>query len=204
MASDPSIGSSRTFPMSADLQSRLTELAAGADRAEIMEFYDSLAAVQIEQMIGSWRGAGLPTGHVFDGLLEQFGWHGKRLDSPEDAHPLVFRGETGRLFSIDPSRIPMSLLMDHIDLARSSFGAGFFRLSSRMFATDKPKARLRMTQYRGVVSATMIYDALPINDVFRAVGPDTLVGAMDMRGVDQPFMFLLQRERPSCGASPAP
>jgi hypothetical protein len=26
-----------------------------------------------------------------------------------------------------------------------------------------------MTEYRGVVSATMIYDALPINDVFRKV-----------------------------------
>ena len=183
--------------MSADLQSRLTELEAGADRPEIMEFYDSLPAVQIEQMIGSWRGSGLPTGHTFDGLLEQFGWHGKRFDSPEDAHPLVFLGEKGKLFSIDPSRIPMSLLMDHIDLARGRLGAGFFRLSSRMFATDKPKARLRMTRYRGVVSATMIYDALPINDVFRAVGPDTLVGAMDMRGVDQPFMFLLRRERRS-------
>jgi hypothetical protein len=50
--------------MSADLQSRLTELEAGADRLEIMEFYDSLPAVQIEQMIGSWRGSGLPRPYV--------------------------------------------------------------------------------------------------------------------------------------------
>jgi Domain of unknown function (DUF4334) len=51
-----------------------------------------------------------------------------------------------------------------------------------------------MTEYLGVVSAPMIYDALPINDVFRAVGADTVVGAMDMRGFEQPFMFLLRRQ----------
>jgi hypothetical protein len=40
----------------------------------------------------------------------------------------------------------------------------------------------------------MIYDALPINDLFRAAGPDTLVGAMDMRGLADPFFFILRRE----------
>jgi GXWXG protein/Domain of unknown function (DUF4334) len=182
--------------MAADPQSRLAELEASADRIEIMRFYDSLPAATIEQMIGSWRGNGLPTGHIFDGLLEKFRWHGKRFDSPEAAHPLVFRDDRGRPFSIDPSRIPISILMARIDLARSNAAAGLFRLFSRMFATDKPQARLRMTEYRGVVSATMIYDALPINDIFRAVGPGTLVGAMDMRGFEQPFMFLLRREAP--------
>jgi hypothetical protein len=182
--------------MTTDLQSRLTEVEASADRTQLMNFYDSLPAASIDQMIGNWRGAGLPTGHVFDGLLEQFGWHGKRFDSPEDAHPLVLRGQNGRLFPIDPSRIPISMLIHHLDLVRSSAAARLFRLSSWIFATDKPQARLRMMKYRDIVSATMIYDTLPINDIFRAVGPDTLVGAMDMRGVEQPFMFLLHREAP--------
>ena len=35
-----------------------------------------------------------------------------------------------------------------------------------MLRTDEPKAWLRMTEYRGVVSATMIDDSLPINDIF--------------------------------------
>jgi GXWXG protein/Domain of unknown function (DUF4334) len=185
--------------MTIDLEYRLKELEANADRIRTMELYDSLPAATIDQMIGSWRGGGLTTGHMFDGLLEQFGWHGKRFDSPEDAHPLVFRGDNGKLFSFNPSLMPISMLIRHIDLARSSAAAGLFRRCSRIFLTDKPQARLRMTQYRGIVSATMIYDALPINDIFRAVGPDTLVGAMDMRGFEQPFMFLLRREAP--GAS---
>jgi hypothetical protein len=45
----------------------------------------------------------------------------------------------------------------------------------------------------------MCYDALPINDVFRKVDDDTLVGAMDMRGLDAPFMFVLRRERDADG-----
>jgi hypothetical protein len=44
-----------------------------------------------------------------------------------------------------------------------------------------------MTEYRGVVSATMIYDALPINDVFRKVEDGTVLGAMDFRLIRQPF-----------------
>jgi hypothetical protein len=51
-----------------------------------------------------------------------------------------------------------------------------------------------MVEYRGVVSGTMVYDALPINDHFRAVDDDTLLGAMDLRGLADPFLFVLRRE----------
>jgi hypothetical protein len=57
-------------------------------------------------------------------------------------------------------------------------------------------------EYRGVVTAAMSYDQLPIIDVFRSVDADTLVGAMDMRGLEQPFLFVLRREpnQPSAGS----
>jgi hypothetical protein len=45
-----------------------------------------------------------------------------------------------------------------------------------------------------VLTATLCYDALPINDVFRKVDDDTLVGAMDLRGLEMPFMFVLRRD----------
>jgi hypothetical protein len=45
-----------------------------------------------------------------------------------------------------------------------------------------------------VVTATMSYDALPINDVFRKVDNDTVLGAMDLRGLQMPLMFVLRRE----------
>ena len=52
-------------------------------------------------LLGSWRGSEVPTGHPFDGLLELYGWWGKRFDGPDEAHPLVFEDARGR-FSVDP------------------------------------------------------------------------------------------------------
>jgi Domain of unknown function (DUF4334) len=40
----------------------------------------------------------------------------------------------------------------------------------------------------------MIYDSLPINDIFRKVDDDTVLGAMDLRLTPQPFFFILRRE----------
>ena len=42
----------------------------------------------------------------------------------------------------------------------------------------------------------MIYDARPINDVFKRVDADTALGLMDMRGLDKPFFFVLRRRSP--------
>ena len=50
-----------------------------------------------------------------------------------------------------------------------------------------------MTEHRGVVTATMIYDALPILDAFRLVDDDTVLGVMDLRRAP-PFVFSLARD----------
>ena len=47
--------------------------------------------------------------------------------------------------------------------------------------------------YRGKVSATMVYDYLPINDAFRKVNDDTVLGVMDLKNSSQPFFFILKR-----------
>ena len=39
--------------------------------------------------------------------------------------------------------------------------------------TRKARARLRTTRYRGTDTATMVYDQLPINDVFHRISDDT-------------------------------
>jgi hypothetical protein len=63
-----------------------------------------------------------------------------------------------------------------------------------LLGTTSPKARLRTTRYRGVDTATMIYDQLPINDVFRALHDDAVLGAMDLRGFTTPYFFVLKRD----------
>jgi hypothetical protein len=64
-----------------------------------------------------------------------------------------------------------------------------------MFKTDSSQARIRMMEYRQKISATMIYDNLPINDIFRKVDDNTLLGLMDFKGQPQPFFFVLKRDR---------
>jgi hypothetical protein len=49
-------------------------------------------------------------------------------------------------------------------------------------------------EYRGKVSATMIYDYLPINDTFRKVDDNTVLGIMDDKQSSQPFFFILKRD----------
>jgi hypothetical protein len=173
---------------------KLHALEQGTTQQAAMAYYDTLAPARIEDLIGAWRGSEVPTAHPFDGLLAAFGWHGKRFDGPDEAHPLLFDDGKGGVVSINPSLMPMSLTIRYAGIVRSPLAQPLFRLVRPLLATRSPRARLRMTEYRGVVSATMSYDALPINDVFRKVDGDTLLGAMDMRGVDAPFVFVLRRE----------
>jgi len=54
-------------------------------------------------------------------------------------------------------------------------------------------ARLRQVGYRGVVTATMIYDRHPIMDHFKHVNDDVVMGVMDRKGDDLPLYFYLTR-----------
>jgi uncharacterized protein DUF4334/GXWXG protein len=175
--------------------STIATLERGATAEEALCFFDSLPPMAATGMIGSWRGGGLRTGHPLDGMLEVFGWRGKRFDGPEAVHPLIF-GKPGALFSVNPSLAPLGLVLRYGRFIRYPAVAPIARLALGFLRTDKPKARLRMTEFRGVTTATMVYDSLPINDVFRSVDADTALGLMDRRGDEAPgyFYFVLRRE----------
>ena len=172
----------------------LAEHGDGVDAAEALAFFDSLPAVSVGELIGRWRGSGLPTGSPLDGLLEAYGWYGKEFLDEESVHPLLFRDRSGAPRPVDPGWLPMPLLRDYAGFAHFwVFRAAFAGLRPLLWTTQ-PKARLRTIEHRGVVTAAMVYDALPVIDVFRRVSPDVLLGAMDMRGLPNPFLFLLRRD----------
>jgi hypothetical protein len=52
----------------------------------------------------------------------------------------------------------------------------------------------------------MIYDHLPVHDAFRRVDERTVLGLMDEKGVERPYLFLLEREgdQPADTSSPPP
>ncbi len=67
----------------------------------------------------------------------------------------------------------------------------------KLLKTKDSKARLRMTEFRGTISATMIYDEKPIHDVFRKIDENTVLGWMDLKQQAQPYFFILQRDNQS-------
>ena len=166
----------------------------GAEAHDALAFFDRLPAVAPDEMLGRWRGSGLPTGSSLDGLLEAYGWYGKEFVDADTVHPLLFRGRDGRPRPVDPAMVPLSVLRTAPGVAHSRVLRRVFPGVRPLLHTDKPKARLRALEHRGVVTAAMVYDALPIIDVFRRVTADQVLGLMDMRGLPEPFFFLLDRD----------
>ncbi|UUZ58475.1 DUF4334 domain-containing protein [Nocardioides sp. B-3] len=108
-------------------------------------------------------------------------------------HPLLFRGRGGEVFAVEPRKAPLGLAprLPTAVVARSGKAVAALEPVLR---TDKHRARLRAVEHRGVVTAAMVYDHLPIIDVFRRVDADTLLGVMDLRGMP-PYVFVLTREQ---------
>jgi hypothetical protein len=173
---------------------RLAALERGCTLDEALAFFDSLPPVTTEQLRGRFRGSEFPTGHPMEGLLEQFGWYGKEFVDEETVHPLLFRDASGKVFKVDPRKLPVELA-SRVPRVGGSVARHAFSALEPVIGTSKPRARLRNVEYRGKVSATIIYDHLPIHDYFRRVDDDTILGVMDRRGVERPFFFVLRRDR---------
>jgi Domain of unknown function (DUF4334)/GXWXG protein len=159
---------------------------------EALQLFDELEPVDIEFMLGRWQGSGFPTHHPMDGLLEAFNWYGKEFVSAEHVHPLLF-SDGNSIFKVDPNPTVMNLGLS-FPLPKNEAMKPIYSSMNKLLKTEESKARIRMMEYRGKVSATMIYDYLPINDVFRKVDNNTVLGLMDYKSVPQPFFFTLKRE----------
>lgn len=171
----------------------LAGISAGATPAAALAVFDRLPPMPANAMLGAWVGSEVTTGHPLDGALGAFHWHGKRFDSSEAVHPLVMRGG----FSLNPTYMPLAALQRWTKLFTQPLVAALLRPMLRLMSTRTPQARLRTTEFRGVSTATMVYDRQPINDVFRRIDDDTVLGLMDQRGdaAPQVFFFVLRRER---------
>lgn len=165
----------------------------GLSAEAALDAFDGLPVIAPDEMIGSWRGSELPTGHPLDGLLALYGWRGKRFEDAERVHPLLFE-HGGRIAAVDPARLPLGAALTLPHLSRTDKAVELFRASLPLWRTRRPKARLRAVEHRGLVSAAMIYDDLPIIDHFRRADADRVLGLMDFRRTPRPFFFLLKRE----------
>ncbi|RMI33416.1 DUF4334 domain-containing protein [Nocardia stercoris] len=173
---------------------QLAALEPATTTEDALKLFDQLPAVRSADVLGGWVGRELATGHPMDGVLAASGWYGKRFDDVDSVHPMLFKSGNGRIWAADPRRLPLGLVgkvsPQFVEKARRATAV----LVDSAVETTKHRARLRDLEYRGVVSAAMVYDHLPIIDTFRRVDENTLLGAMDQRGVEQPYFFVLVRD----------
>ena len=160
---------------------------------ELTNIFDQLEPVSIDQMIGRWQGSEFVTGHYIEGALATSGWYGKEFRDAESVHPLVYYADKNRTktFQINPMLTSFHPLL--INLMKKNYAHSIVRAVKWLVGTKRYTARLRMQEYRGKVSATMIYDALPICDVFRKIDDNRVLGVMDLRGMEEPYFFMLER-----------
>lgn len=159
-----------------------------ASTADMLKVYDELAPATLEYMKGRWKGYEIATGHQMDGLLVPSGWYGKAFISEEEVHPLVFFGNK-ELYAVNPKHIPLDIKFPKSDLL------GFLiKLARPFLQTRKSKARLRMVEHRGQVRATMLYDDKAIYDHFAIIDDNTVLGCMDLKGVPQPYFWVMERD----------
>jgi hypothetical protein len=174
----------------------LSDWQAGPiSRTDALAHFDVLPSVEPEAMIGRWRGAGLPTGHPLDGVLESLGWYGKAFESADSVHPLLFQTRSGEVIPLDPRYMPVNIALRWPALASSAPVRAAFTAGRPLLRTHHSAAILRAVNFRGKRSAAMIYARKPIIDHFRSIDDDRVLGLMEIRGMERPFFFLLTREQ---------
>jgi len=167
--------------------------AAKTTTETALQLFDALETVNLDFMLGRWQGSGLHTSHPIDGLLEASNWYGKEFIDSENVHPLLFLDAQGKIIKVAPNPMLVNWALE-FPLIKNDFMKPWLTLASSLLKTESSQARLRMMAYREKVSATMIYDYLPINDSFRKVDDNTVLGIMDWKGLPQPFFFVLKRD----------
>jgi len=171
---------------------RLNMLEPRCTAEDALAFFDALPTLPADEIRGRWAGRELRTGHPWDGLLTASGWYGKRFDDAEAVHPLLFQTPSGTVFPVDPGRIPLRLAQP-LPVTAISAARRCLDLAMPLVRAHAPKARLRNVEHRDKITAAMVYDQLPIIDVFRRVDDTTLLGLMDMRAFRLPYFFVLSR-----------
>lgn len=167
----------------------IRELSGSPTQTALADAFDALAPAGVGMLTGFWKAdpgyAETPGGR----LLIESGWWGARFVDQETVHPLLFRtGDGDGLFAADLLRV-LALLGD---------GAQDLSARREQVETSAPIGRVRMIEYRGVVTATLVYDQVPVLDYLRVVDNDTMVAAVEGRGmVERPAYALLRRCKPA-------
>ncbi|MBX5165450.1 MULTISPECIES: GXWXG domain-containing protein [unclassified Rhizobium] len=156
-------------------------------------WFDGLPPVLPAEMVGLWRGEGIPSGHPLDGVLENLQWFGKRFHPDLRADALLFQWRPGRLVPIEPSFFPIRLSLRLARFGRSFVARNWFSYLQKAFRARGTTASVKLQAVDVEETAAMVYDRQPIVDYFRRIGDDELAGMMVVEGDDRRYFFRLRR-----------
>lgn len=158
-----------------------------------LEVFLSLPSIEPSELVGLWNGHGIPTGHPFDGVLENLGWFGKRFRPDMRADALLFRSGERPPIAIDPARIPLRLTLRFHTVGRTRVVRSLFSHLQRALRAEGPVAAVKTMSFGGTASAAMVYDHQPIVDHFRRIDQHRVMGAMTIMGDERIYFFELER-----------
>ncbi|MEU9125131.1 DUF4334 domain-containing protein [Streptomyces sp. NPDC048506] len=81
---------------------RVADIRAAGDAVstgDLEAVWSALPAVRPEDILGSWKGYAVATGHRVEAMLKEAKWYGKNFKSISDVHPLICRDADGQLYS---------------------------------------------------------------------------------------------------------
>ncbi|WP_042777228.1 GXWXG domain-containing protein [Sinorhizobium fredii] len=174
----------------------------GDQQKDVATWFRSLALVQPDEMIGLWRGTGIPSGHPLDGVLENLNWFGKRFHPGMRADALLFQGRPGRLVPIEPGYLPIGLAIKFAPFGRTFVARIWFSYLQKVIRARGTTASLRLHALGGVETAAMVYDRQPIVDYFRRIDRDEIAGMMCVQGDTRRYFFKLRMvDSPTVGVA---
>lgn len=102
--------------------------------------FQFLSPLEPREIVGLWRGRGIPTGHPLDGVLENLGWFGKRFNADMRAHALLFWSGKRRLIALDPGIVPLRLALRFHKVGRMRIARNLFSHLQRGLRAKGPVA----------------------------------------------------------------
>jgi hypothetical protein len=160
------------------------------------KWFQALQPLRPEEIVGLWRGVGIPSDHPLDGVLENLQWFGKRFHADLRADALLFQWRPGRLVAINPAYLPIAMVIRFASFGRTAIARNWFSHLQKVVRARAPTATLmpRMTDFGE--TAAMIYDNQPITDYLRRIDEREIAGMMCVAGDDRRYFFRLRKVDP--------
>ncbi|TAZ68035.1 DUF4334 domain-containing protein [Rhizobium ruizarguesonis] len=148
-------------------------------------------------LVGLWRGVGIPSGHRLDGVLENLRWTGKRFHPDFRADGLLFQWRPDSLVPIEPSFLPIRLAIRIAPFGRTFVARTVFPYLQNMLRARGTTASAKLRMVDGEETAAMVYDKQQIVDYYRRIDDHEVAGMMCVEGDERRYFFRLRKVEPS-------